>query len=371
MNPALTIHQYHSKATAGDAVTRHMFFIQEALKASGIDGKMFATQRKNLAQGRVLEWSLDSVWNCDLLVVHHSQTNPNLKEILELEIPKVVIYHSQPPETFFSHDPDLRYQIKKSKSQLGAIRKAGIPVLAVSQFAADELVELGFSRPGLIPLLHLEENSKSQFVLDPKEAKNILFVGKIAPHKKQSLLIETFSHLRKFLPDHSRLILVGTGDPLYGKYLKLLLKQWKLSDQVVMAGKVTDQDLSHYYEMADLFVCLSEHEGFCLPVVEAMKAGVPVFYRPTSGVKETMGQSGVQLLSKDPVEIAAVLRSFLENPQALKGVLEKQALRLRELSPFQNREQVTQVLTGFCKTKRPSNSPSKKEKLLYDATFSL
>jgi len=371
MNQLMTVHQFHWKATAGEAVTRHMIFIQEALLEVGISGKIFASERKNLPQGKVQAWSLDNVWNCDLLVVHHSQFNPKLEEILNLEIPKLFIYHSQPPERFYSHDLELKKQLSKSKKQLSIIKKANVPVAAVSAFAAKELSELGFKNPVIIPLLHLVEAEPLSRGFESDQSKNILFVGRIGPHKKQALLIESFSYLKKMLPKHSKLILVGTGDALYSKYLKLLIKQWDLSDSVVLAGKVTDQDLSHYYEMAELFVCLSEHEGFCIPVVEAMGAGIPVFYRPLAGIKETMSNAGVELLSIDPVAIASVILGFLDNPSALKVVLERQKRRLKELSLFQNKTTIADILRGFCLGGRRRPEPLRKEVKAYDAEVAL
>lgn len=344
----LTIHQFHYRASAGEAVTQHMLFIREALAEVGVSGKIFSVQRKNLPQGKVQEWTLDSAWDCDLLLIHHSQYNPELKELLSMELPKAVVYHSQPPENYFSHDLDAKRSLHQGRNQLSWFRKRKIPALAVSKFSVGELKSWGFDSVSVLPLMHLEQLKSETELPEANEPRHLLFVGKVAPHKKQSLLIETFYHLRKELPAHSKLHLVGTGDPLYTKYLKLLIAQLGLNSHVSLTGKLTDSNLKDYYSMADGFICMSEYEGFCMPVVEAMKAGVPVFYRPLTGTKETMGGAGVELLSDDPVQNAMVIKTFLESKTALQTILAKQQSRLKILGAFQNRKKVQEVLLNLC-----------------------
>lgn len=344
----LTIHQFHYRASAGEAVTQHMLFIREALAEMGVGGKIFSVQRTNLPQGKVQAWSLDSVWDCDLLLVHHSQYNPNLKELLSVEVPKAVVYHSQPSETYFAHDPEAKKNLHLGRKQLSLMGKLGLPALGASHFALSELSGYGFKMVDRIPLMHLEQPPAENKELNTLEPWHFLFVGKLAPHKKQALLIETFQHLKKKIPPHSKLHLVGTGDLLYTKYLKLLIKQLDLNLSVTLTGKLTDSNLKEYYSLADAFVCLSEHEGFCLPLVEAMKSGVPVFYRPLAGAKETMGGAGVALLTEDPVKNAVILETVLKNHSALKAVQSKQEKRLKELGAFQNREMVQKKIMQLC-----------------------
>lgn len=347
----LTIHQFHHRASAGDAVTQHMLFIQEALSEIGIGGKIFSVERKNLPQGKVQPWSMDSIWDCDLLLIHHSQYNSELKSLLSIEVPKAVVYHSQPPESYFAHDLEAQKNLRLGRNQLGILKRKGIPALGVSRFSVSELDEIGFKSTAVLPLMNLDGKSAEVELPEKSEPKHVLFVGKLAPHKKQSLIIETFFHLRKALPTQSKLHLVGTGDPLYTKYLKLLIKQLGLGQHVSLTGKLTESNLYDYYSMADGFLCLSEYEGFCMPVVDAMKHGVPVFYRPLFGVKETMGGAGIELLTDDPIQNAIVIKSVLENRFALKAVLAKQATRLKTLRAFQNRKKVQEELIKLCNRK--------------------
>ena len=352
LSQSLTIHQYHARATAGDAITQHMLFIREALEEIGIGGKIFAGEKRNLPQGKVLLWSKGLGWDCDLFLIHHSQFNPDFKSLVSLERPKAVLYHSQPSESYFSYDADLKKSLRLGKKQLVEYRKKRIPALGVSDFTAGELKDLGFVNPSLLPLMHIEAPEKRQKEWDWAEPKHFVFVGRLAPHKGQSQLIEMFFHLKKLLPPQSKLYLLGTGEPLYTKYLKLLIKQWNLENQIVLTGKVTQADLVKYYTLADAFVCASEHEGFCLPLVEAMKHGVPVFFKSQPAVKETMGKAGVEWVSGSASDCAAVLSSFIKNPKAIEGVIKKQDERLKELSLFQNKKMLQKTLFSLCLEQR-------------------
>jgi len=367
----IAIHQFHYRASAGEAITQHMLFIRESLAEIGVGGKIFSMERKNLPQGKVQAWSPDSVWDCDLLLIHHSQYNPELKKILSIEVPKAVIYHSQPPSRFFAHDPLALKNIEKGLKQLRFLKRKEMIALGVSDFSVSGLRDLGFKSTGILPLIHLEPSSVVKETFERDEAKHLLFVGKLAPHKKQALLIETFYHLRKELPPHSQLHLVGTGDPVYTKYLKLLIKQLGLTQSVSLTGKLTESNLREYYLLADAFICMSEYEGFCLPVVEAMKSEVPVFYRPISGVKETMGGAGVELMTDDPVQNAILLNCFLRSPAALKAVVAKQQTRLKSLSGFQNRKTVQKVLMGLCHRQSEIKTIFSSMKSSHDAPLTL
>ena len=189
----------------------------------------------------------------------------------------------------------------------------------------------------------------------------------MASHKRQSLLIEMFYYLKNELPPGSKLFLVGTGDPLYTKYLKLLIRQLDLTQQVVLTGKITEADLKQFYSLADAFICVSEYEGFCLPVVEAMKNGVPVFYRPLTGVKETMAGAGVKLISQDPGAWADSVIHFLKDESLQASVYSSQTTRLKTLSKFQNKEQIQKIFWKMFLQKVSRTSTEKK--IIYDAPF--
>ncbi|NBX92744.1 MAG: glycosyltransferase [Proteobacteria bacterium] len=343
-----TVHQFHYRASAGDATTQHMLFLRDAFADIGIKGKIFAVEKKNLPQGKVQTWSLDSSWDCDLFLIHHSEGNPILNQILQMEVPSAFVYHSPPPESFYDHDPEAKNRVRLGKKQLSTFREREIPAYATSQHVVNELSQLGFEKPSLLPLFHLSSQKKTRELTKMDEPKNILFVGRLAPHKRQAHLIQTFFHMRSVLPAHSKLFLVGTGDPLYIKYLKLLIQQLDLKSSVVLTGKVTDNDLQHYFSIADAFVGASAHEGLCSTFVEAMLQDIPVFYQGVPGAKETMGKSGIELLTDRPIEIAAIVSTFMNQPKMLISVIHNQRERIKALAQTQNKALIQEHFLEKC-----------------------
>lgn len=341
MSQEFRINQFHYAASPGDAVTNHMFLIQKALLAAGIKGSICAVERKHLEEDRVQPFRKERIWDCDLLLIHHSHGNPVLSDVLGIEIPKAVIYHNVTPASFFPHDPHIQHLCAMGRDQLLDIRGNVVAAFADSQYNANELLAVGFKNVRLLPLLDLSQMEVPQPNGEPVDEKapvNLLFVGRLSPHKNQSLLIETFFYLKPKLPRHSRLVLVGGGDPVYTSYLKLLAKQLGVSHSIQFTGKVTDKELTHLYESADALVCTSLHEGFCIPLVEAMKQDVPVFYLPEGAIPETMGASGMRLDTQNPIALAELLNYALRDSKILDEMRRSQAIRLTELKEIQRPE---------------------------------
>ncbi len=353
------VHQFHYWISPTDGVSHQLFFIRSALREIGISGEIFASQLKGITAPSAFKFNPEKMWDCDLLLIHHSHGNPELKKLARIEIPKALMYHNVTPAIFFPHDPFLAELSHLGKKQLTALRHETIASFAASNFNALDLKKHHFSSPQTLPLLDLKEELQEvktkRFHLKKDEPKNILFVGRITRHKNQALLIKMFFHLKKILPKNSKLFLVGSQDKLYTDYLKLLIKQLGLNNDIRLTGSVNKKTLEHYYEIADAFVCLSEHEGFCLPLVEAMSRHVPTFFMPKTGSKETMSKSGVAFHTEEPLEIAQILASILSSPKAVKTILKSQHNRLTELCEEQSKAKVQRLILDI--VTRVRNSP--------------
>ena len=131
---------------------------------------------------------------------------------------------------------------------------------------------------------------------------NFLFVGRIAPNKKIEDHIRLAEHYKRYVDAYYRFIFVGRTDavPRYYSTIRALIAQYQLlNERFIFTGPVPDEDLAVYYRKAAVYVSLSEHEGFCVPLVEAMAAGVPVLAYAAAAVPETLGGAGVQFAPKD------------------------------------------------------------------------
>jgi glycosyltransferase involved in cell wall biosynthesis len=155
---------------------------------------------------------------------------------------------------------------------------------------------------------------------------NILFVGRMIPNKKIDDLIKSFAFYQRHLNRRSRLLLVGDyrGHERYFRRLLELIDELRARD-VVFTGHVAQDELMAYYSAADLFLCLSEHEGYCVPLVEAMHAGVPVIAYAAGAVAETLGGGGILLRDKAPELVAFLIDEVTRNASLRQELLAGQS----------------------------------------------
>jgi glycosyltransferase involved in cell wall biosynthesis len=186
-----------------------------------------------------------------------------------------------------------------------------------STFNAAELAACGFASPGVLPIIcdPAKWNMRADEALMERLQDgrvNLLFVGRIAPNKKQDELVRAFAHYRE-LDARSRLIMAGEGrasDPFYARLLRDINAR-ALDEHVIVTGQITDAELLAYYRTAHLYWSLSEHEGFGVPLVEAMWFDVPVLAYQSTATPETLRDAGVTFERKDDLRAAATLAKLL------------------------------------------------------------
>jgi glycosyltransferase involved in cell wall biosynthesis len=154
------------------------------------------------------------------------------------------------------------------------------------------------------------------------------------PHKKIEDLLALFAAYQDLNPDSA---LVVAGRPAvggYGNYIRYLLDRRypRLAGRILLTGAVTAGQLKRLYSRASGFVTMSEHEGFCVPLVEAMHFDRPVFAWGQRAVRETLGGSGVVFLEKDPAAMAGEIRRVLGDAAERERVLRAQRERLAGLA---------------------------------------
>ncbi len=209
-----------------------------------------------------------------------------------------------------------------------------------SVYNAEELALRGFSSPGVLPLAidpshwsTLPDESLMRQLQDGKH--NLLFVGRYAPNKCQHHLVESFAYYLTLDPD-ARLILVGNGDPRdpYMQFLQKTIEYYGIREYVIMPGHISDAQLHAYYRTAHLFWSMSEHEGFCVPLIEAMWFDVPVLAFRSSAIPETMADAGLIFDDKNNLMIVAALAIKLITDALLRDTLIfKQRLRRESFLP--------------------------------------
>jgi glycosyltransferase involved in cell wall biosynthesis len=236
----------------------------------------------------------------------------------------VVIYHNiTPAHWFLGFHPHLARLCHHGRRELAAFAARTELALGDSEFNRRELDKAGFRHTGVLPIvldLRAYDRPRSPVVrrLYGDGRRNVLFVGRIIPNKRIDDLIRAFALYQRRCEPHSRLLLVGDdrGHERYLQRIQQMVRALRVQE-VVFTGQVDHDELLAYYSVADVFLCLSEHEGYCVPLVEAMHLGVPVLAYDAGAVAETLRGGGL-LLKEKPPELVAELLHALQSDASLR-----------------------------------------------------
>jgi glycosyltransferase involved in cell wall biosynthesis len=249
----------------------------------------------------------------------------------------VLVYHNiTPPEFFVDVNKELVRLCFRGRRELGLYRSRCDLALGDSEYNRQELDALGFSPTGVLPVVpgfdHLavaDDRTAGEF---DDDWINILFVGRVIPNKRFEDVIRAFHAYRTFFNPRSRLLLVGShaGFDRYVTMLRGFIARLGARD-VHLVGHVSNEELTAYYEVADLFLSASEHEGFCVPLIESFHMGVPVLAYAATAVPSTMDGAGVLYTDKDPMHVAALINAVIEDPGLAQRIIDGQFAALDRL----------------------------------------
>jgi glycosyltransferase involved in cell wall biosynthesis len=351
------IHQMTAALVYGDAITNHTLEIDARLKAWGLDSRVYAQNiepRMRKKGSDVFAYEPFLAEPDDWLLYHYSVYSPDLGLFERSANHKVVIYHNiTPPEFFRGFDQRLEAACQSGRWALSQLRSCDL-ALADSDFNRRELVEAGFTAentsvlPIFLNLDHLEASRRKERLyrqLSDGRTTSFLFVGRVVPNKGYEDLIKIFYFYHRHIDPHSRLWLVGSSTlPVYENLLKSLISQLNLERAVTLVGRVSWAELRTYYEAADLFLCASHHEGFCVPLLESMYFNLPILAYNRTAVPETLGNSGVLFDQLQYAEIAETAHLLVTDADLRQQVIRRQRRRLADLSPDRTEKTLRQIL---------------------------
>ena len=318
-----------------DAVGHDTLFMERVLREAGHEVRIFAPNVQAGLKAHAPRTLADFLRAPDdILLYHYTVAYPEaLEAFRSLRCRKVLKYHNVTPAEFFEpYHAGYADLCRRGRDMLREFVAAGADLyLGDSQFNVDELIALGAPRErcGVVAPLHAIDELESReadlatiarFTPDALESyKNILMVGRIAPNKGYEQLIRSFALYReRFNPNHARLILVGKADDLLALYtgrLRTLCRDLAVEDAVVFTGPVSPAELKSCYLTADVFAITSEHEGFCVPLVEAMAFALPIVALNRGAVGETLGDGGILWDAADPALFATSLHRLISQPE--------------------------------------------------------
>ena len=323
----MVLHQFCDSVSPGDATSDHLFLIQRWLQAWGFHSEIYAEHIPTPLKQRVRPYSLYRPTSAEKhIIYHHASGSDILPSLLDVGLPFILIYHNITPPNFFDNSqPSITEALLRGRKQLAELPPYTALALGDSDYNAHELQETGFQQTGVLPIVldPLAYQHPVNPVLAQKLAQNgpnLLFIGRIAPNKRQEDLVKLLYYVRRIRPN-THLHLVGSSlFPSYTNWLHQFIAYHKLEQHVQIVGHVSMSDMVTYYQSADLFISMSEHEGFGKPLIESMYFDLPVLAYNSTAVPYTLGGSGVLFHQKE-YELLAELTVILLEDQALRQKL--------------------------------------------------
>ncbi len=328
------LHQVAEAITIGDATSDHVFLIRGWLRDLGFESEIYAAGCQQELQDEVRLFSASALKDQELVIFHHTIGSSILGELIDLQVPLLLIYHNITPPSFFSvTDPALARRLEWGREQLGLARPLTRLALGASPYSELELRELGLASTGVLPIVL----NQADYDLAPdtdllsrlkKDGPVLLFVGRVVPNKRQEDLFKLLYYIRRFEPQARLLVVGGLGERAYTNWLRYFAGRLGLTDAVRMTGHVTQQEMVTYYQGADLFVSMSEHEGFGKPLIESMYFDLPVLAYAATAVPSTLQDAGILFTRKEFESLAEMCGMLISDQNLRRQVIAGQRKRV-------------------------------------------
>jgi glycosyltransferase involved in cell wall biosynthesis len=335
------VHQFHPVLAPGDAMSDHVFALRDRLRGWGYAADAFAIEAKPGVADQVVPYRrlFRTLAPADRLILHYSIGNEVFDQLVKIAARRVLVYHNvTPPEFFAGVNPHAAAHARLGRHRLADLAPHVELAIGVSEYNRRELVDAGFANTATVPILidwARFDAAPDETVLRAGSAPGtrLLFVGRISPNKRQDELIRLLAYYRRCIDPAAQLVLVGgyRDQPQYHHRLHALARSLEVDGAVTFTGPVTLAELIAYYRSASVFVSLSEHEGFGIPLLEAMYHRLPVVALDRAAVGETVGAGGILVREKDLPLIAETCAVLLERPEQRAALV---AAGLRRVADF-------------------------------------
>lgn len=315
----MRVDQYLPGFAPHDAIGNHTLQARRVLREAGYDSDIWAEHILAPLGGEARPYLEDEHRPGEgRILLYHSSTSSAMADWLQERAQKETLlghYHNITPGRFFAPwEPHIAAAMEQARHELAMLAPHTVMSFADSGFNEAELRGVGYSHTVVCPILvdleeyHLPPDARALDILQSRREHSgaqWLFVGRVAPNKCQHDIVAAFAVYRRVFDPEARLTLVGGAtSPNYLLAVERLVQELALDGSVEVLSGLRPGELLAHWAVADVFVCLSEHEGFCVPVLEAMELGVPVVAYAVAAVPETLGDAGILLEDKDPLDVA-------------------------------------------------------------------
>jgi glycosyltransferase involved in cell wall biosynthesis len=351
------VNQWVPAAHRGDAIGDSARRVRDLIRSAGHSSDIYALTIDDDLRDEVLSFSDASAGRGDVTIFHFALPSPMTEAFGRLQGARVLQYHNITPASFFAaYAPGLFRLAALGRRELQSLVGRVDLAIGDSEFNRQELEQLGFAPTGVFPIAV----NTGRITGAPRRPAldrilgdgliNVLFVGRIVPNKRIEDHIRLAEVYKRYVDSYYRFIFVGRYDgvPSYYAQVRALIAEFRmLPDRFWFTGPVPDEDLGTFYRWADAYLSLSEHEGFCVPLVEAMAADVPVLAYAAGAVPETLGGAGLLFSPKD-LEVAAEMLGMVVYDRALRErIVEGQRKRLQDFAPGRTEERLQEILAQF------------------------
>ena len=320
----------------GDSISNYVFGIRDLLIELGYKSNIYIENKDFSFSGFVKDYRKCKVKKEDIVILHATIGSNLTNFFRNLKCKKMIIYHGHTPAKFFNGVNNKIFKLLESyDDDLRSLIGTTDYVLCDSEFNKQDLEKIGFRDIKVNPIFINFNRFKeiNQAIADKfnDDYINISCIGRIIPNKKIQDTIKIFYYYKNFINSKSRLFIVGSISNDAEKYYKSLVEyisKLKLRD-VYFTNKVSDKDLASYYKSSDIFLCMSEHEGLGLPLIEAMYFDIPIIAFNSTAVPYTLDNAGILVDKKDFKKIAELINTILINEDLKYKIIEGQKERLK------------------------------------------
>jgi glycosyltransferase involved in cell wall biosynthesis len=352
----IAVDQFSPWVQEGDAIGNEVLSLRSMLRAHRFPAAIYAEVPSPIGGLHIRPWKDYRGRASDLLIVHYGICSPLFDPVLAANSRKVLLYHNVTRPAFMEGIPgELRDRLLEARDKLALYRDSVELALADSEYSSSDLTDAGFPNVRVFPYVL----SQGNYAVWPNAAvleryrgdgmTNLLVVGRIAPNKCIEDCILTFHYFHSWIEPNSRLFIVGnsTGMECYLLRLERLVRRLGLGGSVVFTGRVSQAALNAYYRLGAALLVMSEHEGFCVPPIEAMLFELPVFAYAACATPETMRGSGVLFPEKNHSEIAETIGVMLSDSVLRERIVSTQREAAAFYSASAAEHRLSELLTSL------------------------
>ncbi|MCK4495679.1 MAG: glycosyltransferase family 4 protein, partial [Candidatus Aminicenantes bacterium] len=329
----------------GDAIGDTAFHMKRFFLSQGFQSEIYClTRDRGLEEESKIFSSFPKPSPSDVTILHFALPSPLTHAFAGLPSRKTMIYHNLTPHGFFKDFSQEMVRISQiGREELVSLAPKVALALADSEFNRQELLKIGFKKAEVFPLFvdfkkYKKPMNRLMYNLFKDDRTNVLFVGRVVPNKRIDDLIKVIFYYKKYISPLIRLIIVGkiASLPKYYKSLVTLADEFYLKpEEICFTGHISDEEMFAIYKASDLFLSLSEHEGFGLPFIESMIFDLPIIAYDCTAVPYTLGGAGVLIKNKRKDYVGELVNIVANDMKLREGIIEGQRRRLKKFKEME------------------------------------